>query len=146
MKKTIWLFLIVMIYLNAGDLEFNGELAGKINKASYSYEKKKILIVKRIGIEYCITGEDFSKVQPNISILGRYNYKIGLMWKGLENQILPELKSYIDNKSRIDNETIFAHYSNGNFSRFYVCLEIYDSKEYNAEVERIIKKYCKECK
>lgn len=135
-----------MIYLNAGDLEFNGELAGKINKASYSYEKKKILIVKRIGIEYCITGEDFSKVQPNISILGRYNYKIGLMWKGLENQILPELKSYIDNKSRIDNETIFAHYSNGNFSRFYVCLEIYDSKEYNAEVERIIKKYCKECK
>ncbi|WP_110570859.1 hypothetical protein, partial [Helicobacter cinaedi] len=108
-------------------------------------KKKKILIVKRIGIEYCITGEDFSKVQPNISILGRYNYKIGLMWKGLENQILPELKSYIDNKSRIDNETIFAHYSNGNFSRFYVCLEIYDSKEYNAEVERIIKKYCKEC-
>ena len=26
-----------------------------------------------------------------------------------------------------------------------VCLEMYDSKQYNAEVERIIKKYCKEC-
>ena len=145
MKKIIWMFWLSMTYLNAVDLEFNGERAGKIDRASYSYEKK-ILIVKRIGIEYCIKGNDFSKVQPNIQILGRYNYKIGLMWKGLENQILPELKSYIDDKSRIDNETIFAHYSNGNFSRFYVCLEIYDSPQYNAEVERIVKKYCKECK
>ena len=141
-KKTLWLFLTLMIYLNANDLEFNGELAGKIDKASYSCEKK-VLTIKRIGIEYCIKGDEFSKVQPNISILGRYNYKIGLMWKGLENQILPELKSYIDNKSRIDNKTIFAHYSNGNFSRFYVCLEIYGSKEYQTEVGRIITKYCK---
>ncbi|MGX3097378.1 hypothetical protein [Helicobacter sp. 23-1046] len=144
MKKIIWLFLALIIYLNANDLEFNGEHAGKIDMASYSYEKK-ILIVKRIGIEYCIKGNDFSEVQPNVQILGRYNYKIGLGWKGLENQILPELKAYIDDKSRIDYETVFAHYSNGNFSRFYVCLGIYDSPQYNAEVERIMKKYCKEC-
>ena len=26
-----------------------------------------------------------------------------------------------------------------------VCLKIYESPEYNAEVERIVKKYCKEC-
>ena len=25
------------------------------------------------------------------------------------------------------------------------CLEFYESKEYNAEVEKIVKKYCKEC-
>ena len=26
------------------------------------------------------------------------------------------------------------------------CLSLYDSKEYQAEVERIVKKYCKDCK
>ena len=25
------------------------------------------------------------------------------------------------------------------------CLSLYDSKDYQAEVERIVKKYCKEC-
>ena len=39
---------------------------------------------------------------------------------------------------------ILAH----NKTMFYVidCLKIYESPEYNAEVKRIVKKYCKECK
>ena len=34
-----------------------------------------------------------------------------------------------------------------NKTMFYIidCLEIYDLKEYNAEIKRIVKKYCKDC-
>ncbi|RDU65252.1 hypothetical protein CQA53_06660 [Helicobacter didelphidarum] len=31
-------------------------------------------------------------------------------------------------------------------SKIQTCLELYDSKKYKAEIERIVKKYCKECK
>ncbi|WP_207942658.1 hypothetical protein, partial [Helicobacter cinaedi] len=108
----------------------------------YSYEKK-VRIMKRIGIEYCIKGNDFYETRTDIRVLGRYTNRLGLGY----GAILPplELKSYIDDKATINNETILNHYKNSNFSRFYTCLELYDSKEYQAEVERIVKKYCKDC-
>ena len=30
-------------------------------------------------------------------------------------------------------------------NKFEVCLDMYDSREYNAQAERIVEKYCKEC-
>lgn len=52
---------------------------------------------------------------------------------------LKELKTYIDNIYKRQSNKLSAE----NVAQ---CLKIYDSHEYNAEVERIIKKYCKECK
>ena len=141
-KKIMWLCFVSFVCLNGGDIKFDEELAGKVDRTAYSYEKK-VRIMKRIGIEYCIKGNDFYETRTDIQVLGRYTNRLGLGY----GAILPplELKSYIDDRATINNETILNHYKNSNFSRFYTCLDLYDSKEYQAEVERIVKKYCKDC-
>ncbi len=143
MKKIALLCFVSFVCLNGSDIKFNGEFAGKVDEADYSYEKK-VRIMKRIGIEYCIKGNDFYETRTDIQVLGRYTNKFGLGYGAILPP--PDLKSYIDDKSIINDKTIFNHYKNSNFSRFYVCLDLYDSKEYQDEVERIVKKYCKECK
>ena len=142
MKKVIWFCCVFFMYLNADDIEFNRELVGKVDKVAYSYDKK-IKIIKRIGMEYCIKGNNFDKTQPNIMIMGWYRYKLGVPYG---EDIIADLKPYIDNKATITDKTLLHHYQKSNFSRFYTCLNLYDSKEYQAEVERIVKKYCKDCK
>lgn len=102
--------------------------------------------MKRIGIEYCIKGDDFFKIYGYDGIMDWYGYKMVLGYNTIEKKILPELKPYIDDRATINDKTIGEHYKNSNFSRFYTCLELYDSKEYQQEVERILKKYCKNCK
>ncbi|WP_172798591.1 hypothetical protein [Helicobacter sp. CLO-3] len=149
-KKTMWLCFVSLVCLNGSDIKFDGELAGKADREAYSYEKK-VKIIKRIGIEYCIKGNDFYETRTDVQVLGLYTNKLGLGF----GAILPplELKSYIDAKSIISYETIYNHYKNSNFSRFYICLDMYDSKEYHDEVERIVKakeerkvkQHCKKC-
>ena len=143
MKKIAFFCIALFAYLNASDVKFDAELAAKADKAAYPYEKK-VRTMKRIGIEYCIKGNDFYETRTDIQVLSRYKSKLGLA----HNAILPplELQSYIDSKSIISDKTTFQHYKNSNLSRFYVCLDLYDSKEYQGEVERIVKKYCKDCK
>ncbi|WP_155243506.1 hypothetical protein [Helicobacter bilis] len=46
-------------------------------------------------------------------------------------QALAELKQFVERRKKNSSLTN--------------CLELYDSKEYQAEVERIVKKYCKDC-
>lgn len=55
MKKIMWLYFVSFVCLNGGDIKFDEELAGKVDRTAYSYEKK-VRIMKRIGIEYCIKG------------------------------------------------------------------------------------------
>lgn len=146
MKKIVLFCFMAFVCLRADDLGFYGELAGKIDRKPYSYEKK-IKIMKRIGMEYCIRkNDDFYKTQPYYMIMGRYEYKMSLGNGTIEKKILPELKPYIDDRATINNKTRGKHYKNSNFSRFYTCLELYDSKEYQQEIERILKKYCGNCK
>ena len=50
------------------------------------------------------------------------------------------------NKKILDEIQVYVYASTlGQSSLWWQCLKLYESKEYNAEVERIVKKYCKEC-
>ncbi len=144
MKKIALFFIVAFVCLNGNDMKYDGEFAGKADKEAYSYEKK-IRIMKRIGIEYCIKGNDFGERRTDIQVLNHYLRKLGLPPYGYTITFPPpEIKSYIDDKSIIGDKTAFTHYKNSNFSRFYVCLDIYDSKEYQAVAERVMKKYFKD--
>lgn len=53
--------------------------------------------------------------------------------KFASKESLEELKHFIDRYRAKQNLLV-------------ICLELYDSKEYQDEVERILRKYCKDCK
>ena len=140
MKKVIWFCCVFFMYLNADGIEFNRELVGKVDKVAYSYDKK-IKIIKRIGMEYCMEQDNFKEQS---FWLWHFKRKLEL-YKNIDKKIVnffsdegefARFKSFIDNKAKA--KTILL-------PRLYGCLELYDSKEYQNEVERIVKKYCKDC-
>lgn len=106
----------------------------------YSF-KRKVDALKRIGMEYCMK---------------RDNFKEQSFW-------LWHFKRKLELSKSVDDGIInfFSDENSGDFARFkdfinnnlqgnilpllYICLELYDSKEYQDEVERIVKKYCKDC-
>lgn len=124
MKKIVLFCFMAFVCLSA-DEEFgsaNQELVGKIDRKPYSYEKK-IKIMKRIGMEYCIRkNDDFYKTQPYYAILGWYEYKMSLGNGTIKKKILPELKPYIDDRATINDKTIGEHYENSNFADFIPAL------------------------
>lgn len=107
----------------------------------YSF-KRKVDTLKRIGMEYCMK---------------RDNFKEQSFW-------LWHFKRKLELSKNVDDRIInfFSDENNGDFAKFkdfinnklqgniflpplYTCLDLYDSKDYQAKVERIVKKYCKEC-
>ena len=84
------------------------------------------------------------------------SYWLGLSFEWLENEQNEVTRFLCLNIPQLDNAIkeikIFIRqstaYYNPNISSksIHQALDIYDSPKYNAEVERIVKKYCKECK
>ncbi|RDU60854.1 hypothetical protein CQA53_10655 [Helicobacter didelphidarum] len=139
MKAVIVLFL-GCIYLMAHDLEPSYKY-----KADYSFEER-VGAFKKDGIIYCLDGvRNGSRTSlGRTSIVGGYDpgYYDHIYYPLFDVvEPLParkELELYVMKKK--------SEIHLGNLVYVAPCLEIYDSKEYQDEVERIVKKYCKICK
>lgn len=143
MKKGIVLFVSAFLLVNIANAITDEEarlqeFAGKVDRKPYSCDKK-VKILKRLGVEYCIKGEN------PIWLMGIYNHRLSLGYDGFSHELERGFKKFIDDRTTINDETIYNHFKNSNFSKFYTCLELYDSPEYNAEAKRIMKKR-KQCK
>ena len=81
-------------------------------------------------MDYCLK---YSKKLPaNTMEANHIREEEAILRKGGGEEAFAELKDYIDKYT-------YGH------TELYLCLEMYDSPKYNAEIERIMKKYCKEC-
>lgn len=94
------------------------------------YKKEGKKFYKYWGMDYCLKYS--KKLQANTIEANHINEREAILRNVGGEEAFAELKDYIDK------------YTYG-YTRLFLCLEMYDSPKYNAEVERIIKKYCKEC-
>lgn len=99
--------------------------------------------IKALGIGYCL-GYDVEKL---------YDEGVTPILLGFDdnerNNIINEIKAAIDtiNKEFLKYEANAKNVRHSAETRlFYDCFIIYKSYTYEKEVERIVKKYCKDCK
>ena len=94
------------------------------------YKKEGKKFYRFWGMDYCLK---YSKKLPaNTMEANHIREEEAILRKGGGEEAFAELKDYIDKYT-------YGH------TILYLCLEMYDSPKYNAEIERIMKKYCKEC-
>ncbi len=89
-------------------------------------------ILAEWGLQYCLQYDKehlFEPVESNSLFRLRKDVSQGRL----------DLQEYFDKNHRYLPNTAGTH-------RFKVCMIIYKLEKYNLEVERIVKKYCKECK
>ena len=71
-----------------------------------------------------------------------------MSFNALEKQWVKEKQSILESTSKESLEELkhFIDRYRAKHNLLVICLKLYDSKEYQNEVERIVKKYCKDCK
>ena len=99
----------------------------KIRANEMEYFDKHLRLIEDRSNAYCITTDKGKQIKNDIE-----QYIKDARAKTLEN-----IKSVVEDKSRlqdIESNPLLAY-----------CFYLYESPEYQVEIERIVKKYCKEC-
>lgn len=120
----MYLLIAIMSYnLFAGGPEVH------INYKEY-YKQNARYLYKIWGFDYCL------------------NYTKNMSFNALEKQWVKEKQSILESTSKESLEELkhFIDRYRAKHNLLVICLNLYDSKEYQDEVERIVKKYCKDCK
>ena len=120
----MYLLIAIMSYnLFAGGPEVH------INYKEY-YKQNARYLYKIWGFDYCL------------------NYTKNMSFNALEKQWVKEKQSILESTSKESLEELkhFIDRYRAKHNLLVICLKLYDSKEYQNEVERIVKKYCKDCK
>ncbi|BAM13245.1 hypothetical protein HCN_p06 (plasmid) [Helicobacter cinaedi PAGU611] len=133
--KIIILFMFVLCVTFSSAIEAITILK-KADNLPYSYEKK-VSMLKKLGFEYCVEQDKFSE---NSFWFFHITHKLQLRNNNHSFFYIENNDGFMQFKNFIK-----AHTQSNFMPRFYTCLDLYDSKEYQAEVERIVKKYCKDC-
>lgn len=123
MRNTLKMCLLIAVIscnLFAGGPEVH------INYKEY-YKQNARYLYRVWGFDYCL---NYTKNMPFDTPEKQWIRK---SHKFTSKESLEELKHFIDRYRAKHNLLV-------------ICLELYDSKEYQDEIERIVKKYCKDCK
>ncbi|GAB0174118.1 hypothetical protein NHP164001_21460 [Helicobacter trogontum] len=99
----------------------------EVKERYYRQEARKYY--KVWGFDYCL---NYTKGLSNNHANRSDSYARELVLEVGGKQAVAKLKKFIEPRKKDSSLTY--------------CLELYESKEYQDEVERIVKKYCKECK
>lgn len=106
------------------------------------FNKKQAL--KYLGLFYCLDLADKEYVKDllyRLSAEANCSNYIKIMDSKMA---FDELKVFIDKKKKELNQLVCENNCNKRESTG-ICLSIYESDSFDTEIERIIKKYCKEC-
>lgn len=109
----------------------------------YFARARMVETAKRFGVGVCL---DYYELSQKIKIMEMESFDI--FFQQIE-QVgnADSLRCYTTNKRKQLQEEIKAYVISQpqGISKIRTCLDLYDSKAYQAEVERIVKKYCKDC-
>ena len=135
MKKIILLAFVFCAYLLGYEIEPKYRY-----KNNYSFDER-VLAFKKDGMVSCLYDEKFDNGRP-ISSLHDVGYYTRIFYPIFgDDRFYPAQRELADYVKKAKKEMVF-----GNLTHIIPCLEMYDSPQYNAEVDKIVKKYCKECK
>ncbi|MCI6312943.1 MAG: hypothetical protein MR591_04045 [Helicobacter sp.] len=141
MKKIILAVLFsINIVFGLGEMSYKNE-EGKRNELEqqhFTYELK-VDALKKLGFRYCIKKfVDDDKVDVYYIIKEKLNIPLFFDDKNPDN--ITQFLTLVENLSTWNSKyTIDYTY------KPFKCLRVYELKEYQQEVERIVKKYCKDC-
>ncbi|TLD80350.1 hypothetical protein LS70_009215 [Helicobacter sp. MIT 11-5569] len=148
MKKAI--LAVILIGVNSVFGEMLGELSYKnedgSNWHSRAFENQqftfdlKVDALKKLGFRYCIKNFVDDK-NSQVYYLIKDKLDMPLFFDDKNKDNIMNFLDYVHNRmSWTSSKTINYIYIP------FKCLEIYEDKDYHKEVERIVKKYCKDCK
>ncbi|RDU67320.1 hypothetical protein [Helicobacter equorum] len=141
MKKIILAVLFsINIVFGLGEMSYKNE-EGKRNELEqqhFTYELK-VDALKKLGFRYCIKKfVDDDKGDVYYIIKEKLNMPLFFDDKNPDN--ITQFLTLVENLSTWNSKyTIDYTY------KPFKCLMVYELKEYQQEVERIVKKYCKDC-
>ncbi|WP_286501588.1 hypothetical protein [Helicobacter rodentium] len=114
--------------------------------------------LKHYGFSFCLEQsyvDKKEKVYPPTRRLDLLSYDLRVSQQGsmkfawiggfkIQEQVATDIRSYVS--QFMSSPQRKATTKQGHRVLVQDCMQLYDSKEYQDEVERIVKKYCKECK
>ena len=152
--KIMKLFFLALLpfYLCYG----TGERLLDERVAKIFFDKQyQITSIKRAGLEYCLNYEQLrrkslSKEAQKSFFPYEYNrFELYLPFDKLV--AIKAYKQYVDSYLQwikgLSQDDFYKHFKKlPNFNnRFEICMDMYDSIQYQSEMQKIIKKYCKKC-
>ena len=141
MKKIILAVLFsINIVFGLGEMSYKNE-EGKRNELEqqhFTYELK-VDALKKLGFRYCI--KKFVDDDKRVYYIIKEKLNMPLFFDDKNPDNITQFLTLVENLSTWNSKyTIDYTY------KPFQCLMVYELKEYQQEVERIVKKYCKDCK
>ncbi len=113
----------------------------------------QITSIKRAGLEYCLDYEQLRrKSLSKEKSFFPYEYNRFEMYLSFDKlTAIKAYKQYVDSYLQwikgLSQDDFYKHFKKlPNFNnRFEICMDMYDSIQYQSEMQKIIEKYCKKC-
>lgn len=138
MKKIILIMCLFVVFGYAFEIGSIISKRNQLEQQHFTYELK-VDALKKLGFRYCI--KKFVDDDKRVYYIIKEKLNMPLFFDDKNPDNIIQFLTFVENLSRWNSE-----YKIDNTYQPFQCLRVYELKEYQAEVERIVKKYCKECK
>lgn len=141
MKKVILAVLFcINIVFGLGEMSYKNEEGKQIEleRQHFTYELK-VDALKKLGFRYCI--KKFVDDDKRVYYIIKEKLNMPLFFDDKNPDNITQFLTFVENLTRWTSK-----YKIDYTYQPFKCLMVYELKEYQDEVERIVKKYCKNCK
>lgn len=142
MKKIILAVLFsINIVFGLGEMNYKDEeyRRNQLEQQHFTYELK-VDALKKLGFRYCIK-KFVDDDKGDVYYIIKEKLNMPLFFDDKNPDSIIQFLTFVENLSTWNSKyTIDYTY------KPFQCLRVYELKEYQQEVERIVKKYCKDCK
>ena len=138
MKKIILIMCLFVVFGCAFEYGSIISERNELERQHFTYELK-VDALKKLGFRYCI--KKFVDDDKRVYYIIKEKLNMPLFFDDKNPDNIIQFLTFVENLSRWNSE-----YKIDTTYQPFKCLMVYELKEYQAEVERIVKKYCKECK
>ena len=140
MKKIILAVLFsINIVFGLGEMNYKDEeyRRNQLEQQHFTYELK-VDALKKLGFRYCI--KKFVDDDKRVYYIIKEKLNMPLFFDDKNPDNITQFLTLVENLS-----TWNSKYKIDYTYKPFQCLRVYELKEYQQEVERIVKKYCKDC-
>ena len=139
MNKIALLMCLFVVFGYARGYEDYVIKQKELERQHFTYELK-VDALKKLGFRYCIK-KFVADDKGDVYYIIKEKLNMPLFFDDKNPDNIIQFLTFIENRL---NWT--SPYKIDYFYQPFQCLMVYELKEYQAEVERIVKKYCKDCK
>ncbi|EMZ41008.1 hypothetical protein LS77_009540 [Helicobacter bilis] len=138
MKKIISIMCLFVVFGCAFEIGSIISERNQLEQQHFTYELK-VDALKKLGFRYCIK-KFVVDDKGDVHYIIKEKLSMPLFFDDKNPDNITQFLTFVENLS-----TWNSKYKIDYTYKPFQCLRVYDSKEYQDEVERIVKKYCKDC-